>query len=117
MSVDLCFWKSGDGAAEDLYDDAAEGITERFESSERVALFRSDLLRAWPDLGDSLEPLEFDPDLDVQEDLSRFVLITLHSSQGDRISDIVNIAVEHGLIGYDPQTDSAIAGPSAATAL
>jgi hypothetical protein len=45
----------------------------------------------------------------VQEELSRFVLITLHSSQGDRIPDVVNLAVDHGLVGYDPQTDSAIA--------
>ncbi|MGQ4434304.1 hypothetical protein [Streptomyces sp. SAS_260] len=108
MSVDLCFWNSGDGAAEDLYDDAAEGITERFDSSERVTSFRTATLRAWPDLAHLLEPLEFDPDLDVQEDLSRFVLITLNSRQGDRISDIVDLALEHGLVCYDPQTDCAM---------
>lgn len=111
MSVDLCFWNSGDGPAEELYNDAAGGLTGRFEPSENVTAFRAGLLRTWPDLSDSIEPLEFDPDLDVQENLSLFVLITLHASRGSRIPDIVGLALAHRLVGYDPQTGSVIAEP------
>jgi hypothetical protein len=54
--------------------------------------------------------------LDVQEDLSLFVLIALHASRSGRIPDIVNLALEHGLAGYDPQTGSAVVdSPSTTT--
>ena len=97
VSVDLCFWASGDGDAGELYEDAADGIDHTFAESERVLEFRTELLRRWPDLADKVEPLEFDPDLDAPSDLSRFVLITLHASQGERIHEIAGLALTCGL--------------------
>jgi hypothetical protein len=108
MSVDLCFWESGDGDVEELYEDAADGIDHVFVASARVVEFRSALLGRWPDLADSVEPLEFDPELDAPPDLSRYVIVTMHASQGERIPEIVELALAHGLVGYDPQTGSAI---------
>lgn len=109
MSVDLAFWKSGHGAPEELYELAAEGDIERFEGHSSVLDFRTELLVRWPDLSDYVEPLEYDPDLDVQEDLSRYVLLTLSVSMSDMIPDIVELALSHGLRGYDPQHQSAFA--------
>lgn len=108
MSVDICFWKSGSGSASELYEDAADGEPRRFDSSEDVVDFRADLLNRWPDLRDSIEPLEYNPDLEEQEDLSRFILITLPASKADRLEDIVGLARSHDLKGFDPQTDAAI---------
>ena len=109
MSVDLCFWESGEGDVEELYEDAADGIDHVFAASTRVVEFRTELLRRWPDLVDSVEPLEFDPELEAPSDLSRFVLVTLHASQSDRISSMVELALASGLVGYDPQSGTAIA--------
>jgi hypothetical protein len=109
VSVDLCFWESGDGDAEELYEDAADGIDHTFAASARDLDFRTELLRRWPDLADKVEPLEFDPDLDAPSDLYRFVLITLHASQGDRLQEIVGLVLACGLVGYDSQTGEAIA--------
>jgi hypothetical protein len=33
VSVDLCFWASGGGDAEELYEDAADGIDHAFAVS------------------------------------------------------------------------------------
>lgn len=113
MSVDLGFWESGDGSAEDLYEDAAEGIDHTFTASQRVLEFRADLLNRWPDLADSIEPPEFDHELEVPSDLSRYILVTMHASQGDRIPAMTGLALAHGLVGYDPQAGSAIGRLSA----
>jgi hypothetical protein len=75
----------------------------------RVLEFRTELLCRWPDLADKVKPLEFDPDLGAPSDLSRFVLITMHASQGERIQEIVGLALACRLAGYDPQTGAAIA--------
>jgi len=108
VSVDLCFWASGDGDAGELYEDAADGVDHTFAASARPRV-TDRVLRRWPDLADKVEPLEFDPDLDAPSDLSRFVLITLHASQDERIQEIVGLALTCGLTGYDPQTGAAIA--------
>lgn len=109
MSVDLCFWESGEGDAAELYEEAADGIDHVFATSMRVVEFRTELLRRWPDLADSVGPLEYDPDLDAPSDLSRFVLLTIHASKGERIPEIVDLALGCGLVGYDPQIGGAIA--------
>lgn len=56
VSVDLCFWASGDGDVKELYEDAADGIDHTFAASARVLEFRTELLRRWPDLADKVEP-------------------------------------------------------------
>jgi hypothetical protein len=96
-------WESGDGDAEELYEDAAEGIDHTFAVSTRVLEFRAELLRRWPDLGDSLEPLEFDHELEAPSDLSRYVLVTMHASKSDRIPAMTDLALACGLVGYDSQ--------------
>lgn len=103
MSVDICFWKSGSGSGSDLYESATEGEAQSFVPSAAVLEFREQLITRWSDLEDSVEPLAYDPDLDEQEDLSRFVLITLHASQGDRLGSIMEMARSCGLTGYDSQ--------------
>jgi len=108
VSVDLCFWESGDGDAEELYEDAAEGIDHTFAASTRVLEFRAELLRRWPDLADSVEPPEFDHELEAPSDLSRYVLVTMHASKSDRIPAMIDLALAYGLLGYDPQHATAI---------
>ncbi len=108
MSVDVCFWKSGNGSGRDLYVAAADGDIQLFDSSVEVLEFRERLIDRWPDLEHSLEPLAYDPDLEEQEDLSRFVLVTLHASKGDRLKGISDLARSLGLMGYDPQIDEVI---------
>ena len=108
MSVDLCFWESGDGEAEELYEDAAEGIDHTFAASTRVLEFRAELLRRWPDLTDSVEPPEFDHELEAPSDLSRYVLVTMHASMSERIPAMIDLALAYGLAGYDPQHSTAI---------
>ena len=80
----------------------------RFAASTRVLEFRAELLRRWPDLTNSVEPLVYDPELEAPSDLSRFVFITMHASRGDRIQEIVELALGCGLSGYDPQASEAI---------
>lgn len=108
VSVDISFWKSGSGSASELYEDATDGEPRRFAGSEDVVNFRADLLNRWPDLRDSVEPLEYNPDLEEQEDLSRFIVITMPASKADRLEDIVDLARSHDLKGFDPQIDAAI---------
>lgn len=108
MSVDLCFWESGDGDIEDLYEDAAEGIDHTFVSSKRVIEFRKEFLRRWPDLADSVEPSEFDHDLGMPSDLSRYIIVTMHASKGDYIPAMIELALTYGLTGYDPQAETAV---------
>jgi len=108
VSVDLCFRESGDGDAEDLYEDAAEGIDHTFAVSTRVLEFRAELLRRWPDLADSVGPPEFDYELGVPSDLSRYVLVTMHASKSGRIPAMISLALAYGLAGYDPQHEMAI---------
>jgi hypothetical protein len=108
MSVDLCFWESGDGDADELYEDAAEGIDHTFAASTRVLEFRTELLRCWPGLTDSVEPPEFDHELEAPSDLSRYVLVTMHASECDRIPAMIDLALKYGLLGYDPQHATAI---------
>lgn len=113
MSVDICFWKYGNGAPHELYDAACEGEVDAFESSGDVLNFRSALIERWPECRDSIEPLMYDPDLEEQEDLSLYVLITLSVGRAGLINDIVNLAIEYGLTGFDPQTGSAVEAPPA----
>ncbi|MFJ1754565.1 hypothetical protein [Kitasatospora sp. NPDC088134] len=112
MSIDVCFWWRGEPSAspEELYEEAAEGIPDRFEPSPLVTAFRERLTLEWPGIEDSLEPLTYDPDLEEQEDLSRFVLLTLSHGRADALPDIVELARSCGLTGYDPQSGEAIDG-------
>ena len=51
VSVDLCFWASGDGDAGELYEDAADGVDHTFAASERVLELRTECYaggRIWP---------------------------------------------------------------------
>ena len=107
VSVDLCFWESGDGDAEDLYEDAAEGIDHTFAASARVLEFRAELLRRWPDLAGwsavgarsrargALRPVAVCPGDD-------------HASKSDRIPAMIDVALAYGLAGDDPQHGTAI---------
>lgn len=108
MSVDICFWKSGSESHRELYEGACEGDFALFVQSQDVLDFRSELLDRWPDLGDSIEPLEYDPDLDEQEDLSRYVLLTVHVDHTDTLPAIIELAVAHNLVGFDPQSNELI---------
>ncbi|MFC1400942.1 MULTISPECIES: hypothetical protein [Streptacidiphilus] len=108
MSFDVCFWWRGALSTQELYEGAADGNSDSFESSLAVTEFREQLTIRWPGIEQSLEPLAYDPDLDVQEDLSRFILITLPFDQTDRLPGIIELARSFGLAGYDPQTDQAI---------
>jgi hypothetical protein len=107
MSLDVCFWWQGDSSLSpgELYEEAADGISENFNPSSLVIEFRERLAVQWPEIEQSFEPLVYDPDLDEQEDLSRFILITLPFGYSDALPEIIEIARTFGLTGYDPQTE------------
>lgn len=104
MSLDICFWESGNGSEIDLYESAAEGDGSAFVPSPEILSFREQLLARWPDLEGCVEPLDYDPDLGERMDVSRYILITLPLKLSDRHPAIVELALSHGLVGYDPQT-------------
>lgn len=84
------------GDVEELCEDAAEGIDHTFAASTRVLEFRTELLRRCPDLTDSVEPPEFDHELEAPSDLSRYVLVTMHASKRDRIPAMIDLALAYG---------------------
>ncbi|MFI1445046.1 hypothetical protein [Streptomyces fructofermentans] len=111
MSIDVCFWWQGKPSLspEELYKEAADGVSENFEPSSLVIDFRERLAIQWPGIEDSLEPLAYDPDLDEQEDLSRFILVTLSSGRAEVLPEIIEMARTFRLTGYDPQSEQGIA--------
>jgi hypothetical protein len=110
MSIDVCFWWRGKPSLspEELYEEAADGIADNFEPSSLVIEFRERLSTQWPGIEQSFEPLAYDPDLDEQEDLSRFILITLPYGRADVMPEITEMARTFGLTGYDPQSEQRI---------
>jgi hypothetical protein len=105
MSLDFCFWKVGDGVSVDLYEWAADGDYSHFTSSDAVSAFRAELIARWPDIADSVEPLEYDPISEEWEDISRCVLVTLSLARSDLAPELIKLASTFGLIGYDPQRE------------
>jgi hypothetical protein len=108
MSLDVCFWKSGSGSESDLYEAAADGDNSAFVPSPEVLSFREQLLARWPEFESCVEPSDYDPVLGEDKDVSRYVLITLPLRQSEKHPAIVDLALSHGLVGYDPQTAAAI---------
>ncbi|MCX4911991.1 hypothetical protein [Streptomyces sp. NBC_00687] len=110
MSFDVCFWQKGEPSMSpvELYEEACEGISENFEPSLLLSEFREHLTLRWPEIENALEPLAYDPDLEVQEDLSRFILITLPVKSVAVLPDIVEMALTFKLTGYDPQAEQVI---------
>jgi hypothetical protein len=108
LSIDICFWESGADPANELYDAACEGDHDPFVSSGHVLEFRDEIVARWPEIEDCLEPFHFNPDLDEQEDLSRYILITLPYSKTDLISSLRELALSYGLEGFDPTIGQAI---------
>jgi hypothetical protein len=104
LSFDLCFWGSGDGAPEEIYDDVCEGDDHRLVSSASVLQFRSEILDRWISFAHGIEPLEYDPDADEQADLDRYVLLTVPFSLVAELPEVIKLARDHGLTVYDPQT-------------
>ena len=104
MSLDECFWKYGSGEAQELYEAAAEGEDAGFSPSAEVRTFREDIIARWPDLKGCVEPLGSDPFTGESADISRYLLITVPLKLSDRYGAIVELALAHGLTGYDPQT-------------
>lgn len=110
MSIDVCLWWQSKSSLspEELYEEATDGISENFESSSLVIEFRERLAAQWPGIEQSFEPLAYDPDLDEQADLSRFILITLPFGRADTLPEIMEMARTFGLTGYDPQSEQVI---------
>ncbi|QSB13764.1 hypothetical protein JQS43_19685 [Natronosporangium hydrolyticum] len=97
MSFDLCFWASGAGAAEEIYNDACDADDSRLAASENVLRFRSELLGRWVSFNDFIEPLEYDLDTGEHLNLDRYVLITVPVSLIGELSEIVKLARDYGL--------------------
>jgi hypothetical protein len=108
VSFDLCFWESGTGAPEEIYNDACDGDDHRLVASEKVLRFRSELLDRWVSFSDLVEPLEYDPDADEQPNLDRYVLVTVPHSLIGELSELVKLARSYGLTVYDPQAEQVL---------
>ena len=109
MSLDVCFWKRGSGESQNLYNAATEGEDSGFSPSAEVRAFREEVIARWPDLKGCVEPLESDPLTGERFDISRYILITIPLKLSGRYQSIVELALSHGLTGYDPQTTEDIA--------
>jgi hypothetical protein len=105
MSLDFCFWKAGDGTPAELYDQAADGDYSQFAPSQSVSDFRSEVVARWPEIADSLEPLDYDPFAEEQADLSRCLLVTLSLGRADLAPALIELALASGLTRYDPQRE------------
>jgi hypothetical protein len=110
LSFDLCFWESGDGTPEEIYNDACDGDDHRLVASENVLRFRSELLDHWISFADFMEPLEYDPDAENQAALDRYVLLTIPTSLTSELSEIIKLAQDHSLTVYDPQAGQVLPG-------
>ncbi|WP_214326039.1 hypothetical protein [Nonomuraea sediminis] len=101
MGLDYAFWKAGEGSREEIYADLGEGESGRLTESDDVLKFRHGLLASWPELEDSIEPYEEDPDFDAA-DLAKYVVINIHANEVSRIENVWALAEQYGLVAYDP---------------
>ncbi|WP_371401970.1 hypothetical protein OHA10_29180 [Kribbella sp. NBC_00662] len=99
MTSDFGFWKQGSGDPLEIFDDLAEGITDRLISSPDVLRFREAIVSRWPDLEDSLEPAAYQLEESPGED-EKFVLLGLARRHLEHIPDIFALADRYGLVGY-----------------
>ncbi|MFI7070824.1 hypothetical protein [Micromonospora sediminicola] len=109
MSYDLYFWPSG--AAKDprrLAERLANEVADGLVADKRVLAFRSDLLRRWPDLADTIAPWHDDLGGRLawgRTDLAdRFVGVTLPFGW-EGTSALPFLAGAYGLDSYDPQAE------------
>ncbi|MFI2286834.1 hypothetical protein [Streptomyces niveus] len=99
MSSDFGFWKKTAGDAEEIFENLAEGDTGGLISSADVLRFREALLTRWPDIGNVLEPAEFDL-VETPEDSQKYVLLTLSVRQLDYLPEILSMAKKNNLVGF-----------------
>jgi hypothetical protein len=108
LSIDLCFWSAGAGAPAEMYADACDGDDHRFLTSGEVLAFRAELLDRWISFNDCIEPLEYDPDVEEQANLDRYVLITVPLSLIGELPEVIRLARSYNLSIYDPQVDQVL---------
>lgn len=113
LSYDLAFWDSGDGSPEEIYGDICEGVDSRVASSAEVLRFRESVLDRWISFADFIEPLDYDPDADVQSELDRYVLLGVPFSLVEEMREVIGLAHDHGLTVYDPQSGQVLPRPRA----
>ncbi|MFC5264963.1 hypothetical protein ACFPJ1_22855 [Kribbella qitaiheensis] len=101
MGLDYAFWKSGQGTVREIYEDLGDGISARLEPSSDVLEFREFLLDYWPDLEESIEPFESDPDFDP-EDLKKYVVVNIHANDVAKMDRVWQLAEQYQLVAYDP---------------
>ncbi|BEL06441.1 hypothetical protein Q0Z83_046320 [Actinoplanes sichuanensis] len=116
MTYDLYFWPAGStDEPGPLADRLAEEDATGLAADERVSAFRSELLRRWPDLADTIAPwhddLEWRRPWGRKDLADRFVVLTLPYRWKDTAALPV-IADAHGLDCYDPQADELLRGRS-----
>jgi hypothetical protein len=99
VSTDFAFWKEGSGDPSEIFDDLADGVTDRLSSSADVLRFRDELLARLPDVKDEMSPPDFELD-ENPEDAERYVLLTLGYRQLSYLDEILDLAKAHGLVGY-----------------
>ena len=107
MSSDFAFWKSGTGDPEEIFEALSDGDTSGMESSADVQRFRDELLTSLPDVGDALEPSDFDL-AESPDDGRRYVLLTLSVRQLDHLPRVLELAQKHRLRGFSGVAGEAI---------
>jgi hypothetical protein len=108
VSFDLAFWESGDGSSREIYEDICDGEDDRLSPSVNVFQFRAEILGRWLSFADFVEPLDYDPDVDEQANLDRYVILAVPFSLVDELREVISIAHGFGLTVYDPQSEQVV---------
>jgi hypothetical protein len=99
VSYDVYFWWRATGDIDELFDELAADDVSSLVPNRCVLAFRQDVLARWPRLVDVVEPGDGSPG-----EMS-FLAVTLPFAWVADLPQIVELAVSHGLSGWDPQAD------------
>ena len=110
VSYDVYVWHRAVGDVEDVLDALAEDDPTSVVAHPSVSAFREALLASHPRLVDVVEPSP------TSGDVSAYVALTLPFSWVGDLPDIEQLAVRHGLTGWDPQADCTFGRPVTASA-
>ncbi|MFF0346028.1 hypothetical protein [Kribbella sp. NPDC004875] len=113
MSYDLAVWEGDRPASDELAEDAFQALYEKYVEAEepippspRIAAFVAALLARWPDITDNdsdASPWASGPL--IGEAIGPLLYFPMVWSRADEASSFAaDLAKQHGLICYDPQT-------------
>ena len=101
----MYYWHRAVGEIDDVLDELAEDDASSVVPHASVAAFRRQLLARLPQLADVIGPE------DASADTSTYVCLTLPFSWVPLLTRVEQLAADHGLTGWDPQTGEPVGRP------